>query len=477
MVQQRSAHQRMGPEGGTDACKHPLSSPSIRSPKVVRAVDFETVPRCGSANTPGSGSTQEKGDQIMPSDGTRYGERLSAAAHRAMERAAEMFTTLQTTFQTGGLSLTLYNAGIKQGHPWFGLFPRDLFSTAFMLKDMRLLSDTVLFSAHTIGSRRDPRSGEEPGRVLHEYNRVERDGLLSHYNAAETSHLMLIGARLLLNANAVPDSFWHPLEGELRAAGEYVLRHVERGRFEENPRFCGAKRYFAMATYWKDSHLPGHKTIEYPVCYTLVQAQTIAALRALAELEAAFALGFSQGILQQTVDQLVAVLTSDLWDAAANLPLIALDRDVRIGGVSSDGLHMLAYLEPGDLPRSSLEGILAASGDLETDYGYRSYAPGQIDYASDAYHLGSIWPYEQILIAEGALRFGLPSIARKAFRTLAALDELEAFPELLIWDQGRLTGGGCDQQLWSCAVPGGIVRLLEEYRTVLMSRETLGDTR
>jgi glycogen debranching enzyme len=119
---------------------------------------------------------------------------------------------------------------------------------------------------------------------------------------------------------------------------------------------------------------------------------------------------------------------------------------------------MLYYLEPGDLSGEQLRGIADVAQALATGYGFRSYAPNQLDYALDAYHLGAIWPYEQVLIAEGARRFGLEEIVGCATRVLHALEKT-GFPELLVWDGVSLAGGGCDTQLWSCAVPQGFARL------------------
>ena len=150
-----------------------------------------------------------------------------------------------------------------------------------------------------------------------------------------------------------------------------------------------------------------------------------------------------------------------MWDPDRGAPLIARDRSVSVSGISSDALHMLAYLEAGDVPPPYLEGILAAAAQLETEYGFRSYAPGQLDYAPSAYHLGSIWPYEQVFIARGALRFGLDRVFQGSVRVLDALDEL-GFPEIVVWDGEHLAGGGCDTQLWTCAVPEAFLALLRD---------------
>jgi len=384
------------------------------------------------------------------------GDALQSRAQKEMRR-------LRRSWSDGSERFELYDAGTTDGRVRFGLFPRDLLSTALMLRDANLLRESIRFSAHTIGRRLDPRTGEEPGRVLHEQNRFERDGYLSHYNAAETSQLLLAAAGDWQGAD--PDEarpILLALRPALASAVSYVISHLQGDLFLEDPRRCGADRYMAHATYWKDSHLPARRTLDYPIAYSLVQGQTVAALRAAAALARVAPLGADPEALAETAARARDHLWTTLWDDALACPLIALDRGAPVRGVSSDALHMLAYLRPGDVPAPRLRDLLAVADRLATPYGFRSYAPGQPDYAPDAYHLGSIWPYEQAFIARGACTFRLPSLFDGAAGVRTALETV-GFPELLIWDDESLRGGGCDLQLWSCAVPGAF-SLLEPDR-------------
>lgn len=382
--------------------------------------------------------------------------RLECDAERAMN-------ALRATLVVKNERFTAFNAGSTNGEPHFGFFPRDLFTAGLMIRSPSLLRESIRFAVHTIGKACNPVTGEEPGRVLHESNQVERDGLLSHYNACETSQLLLISARELLQVGTEEDvALLQGLASGLAAAGRYVLSHIWDDLFVEDPQRCGAERYFAHATYWKDSHLPGRRAIEYPVVYTLVQAQTVSALRSLAVLTSRFALGWKETELLEIAQGLNDRIWRSLWDQNLDVPLIAQDRGMSISGISSDALHMLAYLEPADVPARCLEAIQTASARLKTQYGYRSYAPNQAEYAPDAYHLGSIWPYEQAFIAKGARRFGMDRVFRGATLILRALEEL-GFPELVVWNGQSLSGSGCDVQLWTCVVPHAFEILLQGY--------------
>ena len=353
----------------------------------------------------------------------------------------------------------------------FGLFGRDLLLAALMLREPSLLKDVLIFVCKTLGKRYDPHTGEEPGRGLHEYARVEIRGLLTHYNACDVSPLLLIAAgeypsltgdRTLLSNH----------EQELAAALRYVLSRVRDGLYWEDPSGCGAERYALRATYWKDSHLPGREDPHYPVAYTLVQAQAVAALRSAASLAAqGFSLGESAETLQAHARGLVEALWEKLWDGERDFPAIALDALGQIGGIASDGLHLLAYLTPEDVPLEKLGAIEAGARALETPYGYRTYAPGQPDYDPNAYHWGSIWPFEQYFIARGALLHKRERLLAVALRVLPALEAL-GFVEAFAWDgeegQGQGQGQeqglralGCDLQLWTAVLPEAFARLLK----------------
>lgn len=373
---------------------------------------------------------------------------------------------LRTTIAIDGITLQLYNAGLKDGRVRFGLFARDLLTTALMLRDERFLREAIGFALLTLGQGYDPLTGEEPGRALHELAEVEMQGLKTRYNAAETSQLLLIAAAGWLKISG-DITLLRRHRGRLKAVLNYVLSHIHGGLFWEDPHRCGARRYALRSTYWKDSHLPGRSDPDYPVAYTLVQAQTVAALRAGAELAEVIGLGLSSAKLERRAVEMVEALFRKLWDGGLDYPLIAKDGKGGISGISSDGLHLLAYLRPEDIPPQKLQAICTASKSLETPYGFRTYAPGQPDYSPKAYHLGAIWPFEQFFIAQGALIHGREELLEVALRVGEALERL-SFPELFYWDErdglrgpGTVPSEGCDLQLWSAAWPQAIHRLLQ----------------
>jgi len=365
---------------------------------------------------------------------------------------------LRIQVEIDGETLSLFNAGEQRGTVRFGLFGRDLLTVALMLQGPELMRQVIQFICSTLGKEYNLTTGEEPGRGIHEFTDVEMRGRLTRYNATEVSLLLLIVAAEYWQSTL--DESLIRKEGEaLIAAGEYLRAHLQNGLFIEDPQRCGAERYALPATYWKDGGLPGRNDPDYPVVYALVQAQTVAALRAAARLAKPLKMANRTRELAFIADKAVKRLFSDLWDEGSNYPLIAKDCKGGITGISSDALHMLAYLQEEDVPAKKLAGIVEGACKLATPYGYRTYAPGQLEYAPDSYHLGSIWPYEQFFIAKGALAHEQEDILEGSLQVVRALETL-GFPELVCWDGKTLTPQGCDLQLWSAAWPQAIYRLL-----------------
>lgn len=394
---------------------------------------------------------------------------MSEISKELLTAGKRALAQLRKTVVIDGHGFELYHAGIQKGRIRFGLFARDLMITALMLQNETLLRESIRFALATRGKRYDPLTGEEPGRVLHEFDDVERRGLKTRYNAGDTSQLLLIAtAAHLKTGNDATLLLKH--RDDFRSVIRYILSHIRGGLFWEDPRFCGAKRYALKSTYWKDSHLPGRVDPYYPVAYMLVQAQTIAALRAASALAKDLDLPWSPEELEGLAAHMVETLMSALWDDQLGHPLIARDGAGAIAGITSDGLHMLAYLKREDLPPERLNRIWAAADSLETPYGFRTYLPGQLDYSPTSYHWGAIWPFEQFFIARAALHHGRVELLSVTLRVLDALRQL-GFVELCYWDEqdglrgpGAIPDEGCDLQLWSAALPQALQQLLEQQK-------------
>lgn len=322
----------------------------------------------------------------------------------------------------------LYRAGRcgPLGHQW-GPVMRDLFLSATIMNDGKLLEETFRFACHTQGNQYDPITGEEPGRILHEWESIDIRGLSTKFNSCDSTLLFLIATSLL------PRTLLQKNSAHIAMAKGWLLRHIDsNGLFFENPKLCNAERYALKSTYWKDCGLAKRRKIAYPVSFFLTQSQALRALRTV-------------GAEWEIINRAKHALHDKLWPV--RLPYIAVDAKAPIAGISSDFLHSLYYLEPEDMPDGKKEIMKSIAEELKTPVGFRTYAPSEQGYRPKAYHFGSIWPFEQYFIAEGARKHGLESVARIA----DSCSGFSKFPELVDWRNGRIVNLEHKLQLWTVA--------------------------
>lgn len=310
------------------------------------------------------------------------------------------------TFKENGL--TLYKAGTSFGKN----FARDGLISAILAEDQKMLEDQLRFCTLHQGKERNPKTGEEPGKIFHEYPGVFLNGnsVSTEYAACDTTALFLRGHEMLQKLTG-DKKFLEESKESIQQAVGYILSHIdERGLFVEDPSLFWAKNLGLGLSYWKDSLLPTDRPTTFPIVYTLAHIQNIAGLRAAAKL-----LGTPN--LEEKAEEMVASLNRYLWDENKGTWYIALDTQGPIDGISSDALQGLTYLEPGDITKERLNVIVESSKVLETYGGFRCLdreTSKKVHW--DKYHTSSVWPFVQAEISKGAKRFGLSHVENVSSR-------------------------------------------------------------
>lgn len=334
-----------------------------------------------------------------------------------------------------GDSLPLFAAGL----PEFACnFSRDSIYAALITGDLPMLEAQLRFCALLQGRRADPETGEEPGKIHHEYPGVRLRGRSTLYNACDSTSLFLIGCSVIARVR--------PLSAELLKSAEkgyqYLLRHMPAGLFLELPGECGAERFALRVTYWKDSELPARRggAPSYPVVYTLAHFAAARAVAAFAEIT---------GSTEARRAALRALEAQEhLWDERRGNFVIALDADGAVTGVSTDSLHALYFLRRGEISESRVNRIASSAKVLETAIGYRTLAAELVPAAARSYHARAVWPFEQAVIAIAAAKHSIPEVAAVAARISEVLAEPH---ELFEEHEGQWRPAGCNLQLWSAA--------------------------
>ncbi len=315
-------------------------------------------------------------------------------------------------------------------------FSRDSLTYALLAEDPRALRAQIEFSARHQGRRRDPETGEEPGKIHHELPGVQMRGLWTTYNACDTTALFVIGLSFL--ASRGDRSIGRRYRANLDRALGYFHEHVDDDVFYEDTKQCGAERFALKVTYWKDSELNvGSQKREptYPVAYVLPHFQCKTAVHAAARLTRSRELRAEADVMTRRGFEM-------FWRGEHFAVAVQADGTV-VDPPSSDSLHTLLFLQRNEISADDAEAVVEHCEQLATPFGY---LPGLAQASGgDEYHTRWVWVHEQALLHAAARRHGLQraeEIAERITRTLA-----QGFPELI--DPANGKPGGNPTQLWS----------------------------
>ncbi len=312
-------------------------------------------------------------------------------------------------------------------------FTRDSVLYGLLAGDVGALLDQVAYSSEHQGKRSDSETGEEPGKIHHEFPSGQWRGRPTVYNACDTTAMYLIAIATLLDKGH--SELIAKYERSIRLALKYIRTHLKDNLFFESPALCGASSFAVRVTYWKDSVLNGpYEEPTYPIIYSLVHFQNAYALRVIGRVT-------NKPSLIKLGDSMVRTGIEQLWDK--DHFIVARDGEgIVIDAPSSDSLHALLFIEPSDLPEGYSLCIEQYMRKLETRAGYRSGIP--VSKSDDDYHTRYVWTHEQALLNSAAAKHGLEEAASISARIV---DYLETLPELIDPSHDYSPAGNAPQ-LW-----------------------------
>jgi glycogen debranching enzyme len=360
---------------------------------------------------------------------------------------------------------------LAAGAPWFmTVFGRDSLLTAWMtlIADPSLAHGVLETLARFQGDDEDPRTEEQPGRILHEMRFGQAGGLTLgggdiYYGTVDATPLfvMLLGElrrwdpddqlvdRLLPHVDRALD--WIERYGDRDGDGyvEYE-RSDERGLANQG---------------WKDSwdsiRFADGRFARTPIALCEVQGYTYAAYLARAHFaeEAGDDDGHERWAEKARV--LRRRFNEDFWLEEHGTFALALDGDKRpVDAVSSNVGHCLwtGIVDP-ELAPQVADRLLAP--DSFSGFGLRTMATSMGAYNPVSYHNGSVWPHDNAIAAAGLARYGLVDHAHRIVegQLAAAAHHGGALPELFAGfsvDELGIPAGyptSCSPQAWAAAAP------------------------
>ncbi|MFC7625391.1 glycogen debranching N-terminal domain-containing protein [Microlunatus sp. GCM10028923] len=358
------------------------------------------------------------------------------------------------------------DAFFAAGAPWYlTLFGRDSLWTARLLLpvDHRPALGTLRTLAGMQGSKDDPETGEQPGKIIHELRRATQgygDSWLPprYYGTIDATPLWVCLLHDTWRAGGVPDDELAALGPALTGALSWMIDFgdADGDGFLE---YIDASGRGLANQGWKDSgdavRFTDGSQADGPVALCEVQGYAYEAAVKGAEL--LDALGLEGGDRFRTW---AAGLADRFRDAfwcerdGERYPALALDgAKRRVDSLTSNIGHLLGTgLLNADEERQVARMI--ATPDLDSGLGLRTMSIMDGGYSPLSYHCGSVWPHDTAIVINGLVRAGLTDYAAGLIEGLLRASVVfdQRLPEL--WSgEGRPVPypAACRPQAWSAA--------------------------
>lgn len=395
---------------------------------------------------------------------------------------ADLAALLQRSVEDLG-SLRIYDPEhpgrpvIAAGAPWFmALFGRDALITSWMLLplDRSVALGTLRTLADHQGVVRDPRTEEQPGRILHEirFGPVTRGprGRSIYYGSADATALFVA----LLGEY----SRWAGIDDAVRELLPYADRALEWMAVHgdaDGDGFVEYERGTPSGLFnqgWKDSEdgvtFADGTIARPPIALAEVQAYGYAALVARAEIAEHLGDNVRARELRARAARLKRAFNETFWLPQRGWFALALDGDKQpVDSLTSNMGHCL-WTGIVDQDKAAQVAHHLVSADLFTGWGIRTLADGMGAYNPMSYHDGSVWPHDTALCAAGLRRYGFVDEARQVAAAMISagahfdhrLPELfggfsrEQFPSPVPYPTA------CSPQAWAAATPLSLLRTL-----------------
>lgn len=348
---------------------------------------------------------------------------------------------------------------IQAGLPRFGaLFGRDSCIVSWQLIDYdpTIARRIIEILARLQGKKIDNASEEEPGKIVHEWhpNPAEYKPLpwpLPYYGSVDATPLFIYLCGLYYEKTVGTKwlaTYWPHIVSALEWCEKYgdldgdALLEYER----KNP-------VGLMHQGWKDSRMD-HLALKPPIELVEVQGYYYTALREAAEFALMLKNAKLAHRLASRAEKLKENCIKKFWLLNKNFFASALSeskfRDMRI--MSNPGHLLFTGILDGheDKIKATVERLF--QNDMWTPFGIRTHAESNPDFNPYSYHLGSVWPHDNWIIAQGLKKYGYQKEYQKIKQALLkAYMEFNEIPELYAVVDGKINkiSVACSPQAWA----------------------------
>ncbi|HTY91929.1 MAG TPA: glycogen debranching N-terminal domain-containing protein [Methanocella sp.] len=312
------------------------------------------------------------------------------------------------------------------GIPWYDtIFGRDSLITCFqtLMLNPSLSASTLRFLTLYQGTKVDPWTDEQPGKILHEI----REGELANlHHIPHTPYYGTIDATMLYLILMSEYHKWtadEKVHADLKQGAEAAARWIDDyGDMDKD----GFVEYIRMSDRlglinqgWKDSHnsivFADGQLASPPIALSEVQGYAYDAKRRYAEL-------YPDGDLARKMlsesRPLKDKFNDVFWMPEANYYAEALDKDKRqVNSVTSNPCH---GFWSGILEEQKADTVAKRimQSDMFSGWGIRTLSSKEAAYDPQSYHDGSVWPHDNSLILWGLKKYGYTREANSVITSL-----------------------------------------------------------
>lgn len=372
-------------------------------------------------------------------------------------------------------------AVVAAGAPWYmTLFGRDSLLTAWMA--MLIDSDLALGTLQTLaalqGQKVNPRTEEQPGRILHEVRlgeagRLSLGGNSVYYGSIDATPLFVMTLGEL--------SRWGNKREQVDALLPHADRAIEWMRTYGDADGDGFVEYERMTPLglrnqgWRDSEdairYADGTLAEPPIALAEVQGYVYAAYLARAHCAAEAGDHEHAAELRNEAHILRERFNAAFWLDDERTYAMALDRDKRPVDALSSSIGHLLWSGIVDEEHAPAVARALVGPELFSGWGLRTIGNRNVGYNPIGYHVGTVWPHDNAIAAAGLMRYGF---VREA--TLIIESQIEAatyfeerLPELFAGLARSMFGvpvsypTSCSPQAWAAAAPLLFLRTLLRF--------------
>lgn len=358
------------------------------------------------------------------------------------------------------------------GIPWYVCpFGRDALITSieFVPWFPEVARGTLAFLAAWQGTKVDPFTEEEPGRIMHEYRYGEmancRDvPFIPYYGSVDATPLFLIALEAYTRwANDL--EFLRQLWPHALAAANWMREYGDQDG-DDFLEYHKISEKGLVNQGWKDSwdavSYENGELAEPPIALCEVQGYAYAAYRAMDYLARRLGLPDDGARWAHAAEHLQRTFVSQFWWEDERVFYMALNAAKQPCKVvsSNAGQCLWTGIVPDDRADAMISRLM--QGDMYTEWGIRTLSSAAMRYNPMSYHNGSVWPHDTALVGAGFARYGRQTEAGHLLGNIYGVSlhfEGARLPELFCGFTRRHGYGptrypvACAPQSWAAGAP------------------------